>query len=56
MKWVPFGFGVFMAISWWLCVCRPTHLSIRTTIATTLLIGLAMEAWFRIVPLGLRDK
>lgn len=49
MSWVPFFVAVVVAAVW-CSVCRAGHLSIYTTVATTLLVGLAVDAWMRIPP------
>lgn len=52
MRWVPFVCGCTVAIVWW-SACRAGNLSTYTTVATTLLIGLAIDAWVRIPPRGI---
>ncbi len=55
MRWVPFVFGCFMGTLWYF-ICAAGHLSARGTIATSLLVGLMMDAWFQIPPRNLEKE
>lgn len=54
LRWLPFGFGVFMA-AWWAMLSHAAGCSLRGTVATSLLVGLASNAWFLIEPRGMRN-
>ena len=55
MRWVPFVCACVIATVW-CSACRAGHLSTYTTVVTTLLVGLAVDAWMRIPPRGMEQE